>query len=86
MSYGVSGKSNTGNAGPNALLSATLIGGGSANFSYDNNGNLISGAGKSIAYNAMNKPTHIVAGGTTVSFAYAANGQRYKKVIGGTKT
>ncbi|WP_241970978.1 hypothetical protein, partial [Pseudidiomarina donghaiensis] len=86
MSYGASGKSNIGNAGPNAVLSATLSGGGNANFSYDNNGNLISGAGKRITYNPMNKPTHINAGGTTVSFAYAANGQRYKKVIGGDNT
>lgn len=86
MSYGSSGKNNTGNAGPNAVLSATLVGGSSASFTYDNNGNLTSGAGKSITYNAMNKPTQISAGGTTVSFSYDANWQRYKKVIGGSRT
>ncbi|WP_431355321.1 RHS repeat domain-containing protein, partial [Pseudidiomarina mangrovi] len=86
MTYGASGKSNSGNAGPNAVLSATLVGGGSASFTYDNNGNLTSGAGKSITYNAMNKPTQITANGTTVSFSYDANWQRFKKVIGSSST
>uniref|UniRef100_UPI000FCA820E SpvB/TcaC N-terminal domain-containing protein n=1 Tax=Pseudidiomarina mangrovi TaxID=2487133 RepID=UPI000FCA820E len=86
MSYGSAGKTNSGNAGPNAVLSATLVGGGTASFTYDNNGNLTSGAGKSITYNAMNKPTHITAGSTTVSFWYDANWQRYKKAIGSSKT
>ena len=86
MTYGSSGKSNTGNAGPNAVLSATLVGGGSTSFSYDNNGNLISGAGKTISYNALNKPTQITAGGSTVNFAYDANWQRFKKTVSGNRT
>ena len=86
MSYGSSGKSNTGNAGPNAVLSATLVGGGSTSFSYDNNGNLISGAGKTISYNALNKPTQVTAGGSTVNFAYDANWQRFKKTVSGNRT
>jgi RHS repeat-associated protein len=58
-------------------------------FSYDINGNLTSGDGKTLTYNAFNKPLSIHKG-ITSTFRYGANQQRYKQVTtgapGGLKT
>ena len=54
-------------ARPHAVTSA-----GSATYGYDPNGNLISGAGRTIAYTPFNKPKKITAGGQQVAFAYDA--------------
>ncbi len=43
-------------------------------------------SGGSISYNALNKPTQITAGGSTVNFAYDANWQRFKKTVSGNCT
>ncbi|TQV86343.1 SpvB/TcaC N-terminal domain-containing protein [Aliikangiella coralliicola] len=78
--YGTVAKSN-GNAGPNAVYSVTKINsGGTKTFSYDNNGNLLSGDGKTIAYNAFNKPVSINRNGVTSLFSYGADQMRYKQV------
>ena len=81
-----------GNAGPNAVTSATVNGVGHT-LTYDNNGAItrydIAGTSddKWIAYNALNQPTKIVVGtglGDTApvardEFAYDPNGQRYAR-------
>lgn len=77
--YGDMNKTN-GNAGPNAVRSVALATGGTATFSYDSNGNLTSGNGKTISYNAFNKPVSISKGGITSSFYYGADQMRYKQV------
>ena len=64
---------------PNAVASVTKAGGGTASFDYDANGNLISGDGRTLTYNAFNKPTSITASGVTASFYYGADLARYKQ-------
>ena len=66
-------------ARPNAVASVTKIGGGTATFNYDANGNLESGDGKTLTYNAFNKPTTVTAGGVTASFYYGSDLSRYKQ-------
>ena len=53
----------------------------SAAFTYDANGNQTdaTGIGRSIAYNASNKPTTITQGSLTLSFADDVGHQRYKQ-------
>ena len=72
------------NAGPNAVTSAN----GSV-YSYDDNGNNISGGGRSLNYSTFDKPTSITKGGYSVSFAYNVDRARYRRIdegSGGTTT
>jgi RHS repeat-associated protein len=64
---------------PNAVASVTKVGGGTVTFGYDANGNQTSGDGKTLTYNAFNKPTAITAGGITASFYYGADLSRYQQ-------
>jgi RHS repeat-associated protein len=66
-------------AGPHAVCSIT--GGLTASFSYDDNGNTVSGGGREITYNPSNKVTQIdyqSPGGTatSVAFSYGGDGNR----------
>jgi RHS repeat-associated protein len=75
--YGYTGcTAGTRPAGPHAVCSV----GGGAPFSYDANGNLIAGGGRTVAYDAANRPAHIEAAAsgaaTTVDFVYGADGLR----------
>jgi RHS repeat-associated protein len=89
-SYGNSTKSAGGNAGPNAIRQITYVGGGTTNYNYDANGNMLSGDGRTMTYNEFNKPLTITKGGVTSSFSYGANLLRYKQIktglSGGTQT
>jgi RHS repeat-associated protein len=80
----------TDNAGPNAVVSVIKNTGGTATYEYDLNGNMTNGDGKTLTYNAFNKPLTITKGGITSTFSYAANQMRYKQVKtgipGGTET
>ena len=49
-------------------------------FTYDANGNLESGGGRSIDWTSYNYPRRIEKGSTAVNFAYGPNRQRYKEV------
>lgn len=80
INYGGTGKANAGNAGPNAVLSITKPDGRTADYTYDNNGNMTSGDGKTISYNAFNKPISIIKGGINSTFAYGADLMRFKQV------
>ncbi len=65
---------------PNAVASVTKVGGGgTVTFGYDANGNLTTGDGKTLTYNAFNKPTSITAGGITSGFFYGSDLSRYKQ-------
>ncbi|WKZ20521.1 MAG: RHS repeat-associated core domain-containing protein [Candidatus Jettenia sp. CY-1] len=59
---------------------------GTDTYQYDANGNMISGAGRTITYNYDNMPTSITRGGVTTTSVYDANGQRVKKVTDGFTT
>ena len=82
----------TGNCGgkPNAVCQVAKVGGGTGNITYDANGNMKTVDGKSLNYNAFNKPTSVAKGGVTSTFNYGADLMRYKQVKaglpGGTET
>ena len=59
---------------------------GANSYAYDNNGNLLTGAGRTLTWNQENKPLTIVQGGTTTTFVYDGDGGRAKKVVGATTT
>jgi RHS repeat-associated protein len=68
-----------GSALPHAVTSIT---GGNINttFTYDPNGNQISGLGRSISYTSYNKPSSITQGSGTLSFSHDIDHQRFKQV------
>ena len=78
--YGNSGKSLGGNAGPNAVRQVTKSGGAVVNFSYDNEGNLLTGDGLTISYTSFKQPSSISRGGNSFSFGYGARLERVKEV------
>src|SRR6202008_1859314 len=47
-------------------------------FSYDDNGNMTGGAGRSMTYTVGNMTTILAGGGTPAEFVYAPEHQRYK--------
>ncbi|MEW6248918.1 MAG: RHS repeat-associated core domain-containing protein [Nitrospirota bacterium] len=53
-------------------------------YTYDANGNLTSGGGRTISYNFENKPTSITSVGQTTQFVYDGDGGRVKKIVGTT--
>ena len=64
-----------GNAGPHAITSV-----GSKTYTYDNNGNQISGDGKTLTWSSYNKPTQIVKGSSQSNFTYGPDRARYLQV------
>ncbi len=62
-------------ARPHAVTQA-----GGNTYSYDANGNMISGDGRTITYSSFNKPTQITRNGRSATFSYGPNRARYKKV------
>jgi RHS repeat-associated protein len=59
---------------------------GANSYTYDANGNMLTGAGRTYTWNPENKPLTIVQGGTTTTFVYDGDGARVKKVVGTTTT
>jgi RHS repeat-associated protein len=82
--YGNTSRNAGGNAGPNAVRELTLLSGGKANLSYDNNGNLKTSTQGNLAinYNAAMKPRTISRNGQSISFKYDANEQRFLQTRG----
>ncbi len=66
---------------PHAVTTA-----GSNSYSYDANGNMTGGAGRSFTYNLENKPLTITIGGQTTTFVYDGDNGRVEKVVGSTTT
>jgi len=52
--------------------------------SYDNNGNLLLGGGRSLTWDANNLVTQVVMGGSTTTFTYGPDGDRIKKTSSST--
>ena len=78
MTYPASG---AGSLRPHAVSTA-----GGNTYSYDANGNMLTGAGRILTWNEENKPLTIVQGGTTTTFVYDGDGGRAKKIVGTTTT
>ena len=55
-------------------------------YTYDANGNMLTGAGRTYTWNQENKPLTIVQGSTTTTFVYDGDGGRAKKIVGTTTT
>jgi RHS repeat-associated protein len=79
--YGTAART-TGNAGPHAALSVAKMDGSTATFAYDLNGNMVSGDGRTMAFDLMDRPVQVVQNGTT-DFAYGPDGARYRERISG---
>ena len=59
---------------------------GSNSYTYDANGNLTVGAGRTISYDSEDLPTSITQSGMTTTFVYDGGGNRVKKLVGTTTT
>lgn len=71
------------NAGPHAVCE--IQGNGfTYQYSYDDNGNQISGAGRTIDYTVFDKPSRIEKGGHITEFEYGPDRTRYKRIDTGT--
>ena len=78
-----------GTAGPHALTGITFNDDSSTTFTYDANGNQLSGDGRTLTYTLFNKVKQIVKGSHTTTFAYGPERTRTKRtdtVTGGTAT
>jgi hypothetical protein len=77
MVYGGTG------AGPHALTSIVGTYNGTTNptFSYDANGNMTGGAGRTIGYTSYNMTSSITQGTTSLALAYGAAHNRYKMCV-----
>lgn len=71
--YPASGASST---RPHAVASIPGFG----SFVYDNDGNLLSGAGRSVTWNSFDMPVTITKGGASSTFYYGPDHQRVKQV------
>ena len=69
-----------GSAGPRAVTSA-----GGATYTYDANGNNVSGDGRTIKYTTFDKPYEISKDGHTVEFAYGPDRSRYRRTDTGAE-
>ncbi|WP_229814817.1 SpvB/TcaC N-terminal domain-containing protein [Shewanella hanedai] len=77
--YGNVGKSLGGLAGPNAIRQFVRDG-ATHQFTYDANGNRLSGDGATLTYNDDNKPVMVERNGAKSTFSYGADGMRFKQV------
>jgi len=89
--YGNQDRDKGGNAGPHAVIHAGenhgSYGSISNNYSYDNNGNMLTGDGRTIAWTSFNKPESISKNGAVVTFKYGPDRARYyKESSTGSKT
>jgi len=73
-------------SGPSSVRPHAVTTAGSNSYSYDANGNLTSGAGRTLTYNLENKPLTITIAGQTTTFVYDGDGGRVKKTAGTTVT
>ena len=62
-------------AGPHAVTTA-----GANTYTYDPNGNQITGGGRTVAYSSYNKPTLITKGNVTREFKYGPDRARYQQI------
>ena len=68
-------------AGPHQARSV----GGQA-YTYDANGNLVSGGGRTYQWDAENRPTRIVSGTLSEDYTYDADGERLTRTVNGVTT
>jgi RHS repeat-associated protein len=64
-------------AGPHAVVSVSKGGVTKATFSYDPNGNLFAGDGRTVTFDNLDRPIRVTLSGVTTEFHYAPDGSRY---------
>ena len=81
--YGTGNAAGAGDAGPHAVVSA-----GGHTYAYDDNGNLTSGAGRTLTWTSFNQPATLATTTTTTTFAYGPERARIRqtRVQGSTTT
>ena len=81
--YGTGNAAGAGDAGPHAVVSA-----GGNSYAYDDNGNMISGDGRTLTWTSFNKPKTVVSTSTNTRFDYGPERARIRqgKVQGATTT
>ena len=73
--YGSGNAAGAGDAGPHAVVSA-----GGNTYAYDDNGNMISGDGRTLTWTSFNKPGTVVNGTTSTRFDYGPERARIRQV------
>lgn len=73
--YSYGGTCNGVKAGPHAVTQA-----GNNSYCYDENGNMLSGDGRTMSYSTFDKMVRVDKGGHTTKFAYAPSRSRYKRI------
>lgn len=73
-------------SGVGSVRPHAVTGVGSNAYSYDANGNMITGAGRAIGYDIENRALNVSVGGVLTSFVYDGDGGRVKKIAGATTT
>ena len=81
--YGSGNRSGAGDAGPHAVVSA-----GGYTYAYDDNGNMTSGAGRTLTWTSFNKPKSITTTSTATAFVHGPGRERIQqtKVQGAVTT
>ena len=69
---------------PHAVTGISFNGGGSATYTYDNNGNMTGGDGRTMTWTSFDKPASINKNGNTRDFYYGPDRSRYKQVHNST--
>ena len=74
-----------GAAGPHAVssIAGTVNGVVNPTFTYDANGNMTAGDGRSVTYTSFNMAASITEGTTTLGFVYGPEHERYEQCVGG---
>ncbi len=70
------------NAGPHAVTQIRNLNNQLVSFAYDDNGNMVSGAGRIITYTSFDKPFNLSRQGKTTRFEYDANQNRVRQMKG----
>ncbi len=77
---------NPGSTHPHAPDRIIVGGATTATFAYDANGNMTTGLGKTMTYDAENRVKTATRGSATTTYVYGADGARLKRTVGGATT
>ena len=72
--YGTGNAAGAGDAGPHAVVSA-----GGNTYAYDDNGNMVSGAGRTLTWTSFNKPASVVDAATRTAFVHGPDRARIRQ-------
>jgi YD repeat-containing protein len=72
--------------GPSSVRPHAVSTVAAASYTYDNNGNTLTGNGRTLSYDFENRPTSITRSGVTATMVYDGDGGRVKKTVSGITT